>query len=150
MKPILTHPSYHDIEKGCAIIATKLIYNLEVPDIIVGLARGGLVPSVITSHILGVKMIPVSYSSKKGEGEYKEYANTLPNLNDHKNLLIMDDIVDSGFTMKEVHDFYFERGHNVDMATLYWKEGSAIKPNYYWQDIPKDSPWIQFPWETGQ
>lgn len=147
MKPILTHPSYHDIEKGCAILATRIIYNLETPDIIVGLARGGLVPAVILSHILGVKMIPVSYSSKKGEGEYKQYENTLPII-PHKYLLIMDDIVDSGFTMREVAQHYEDQGHDVNVASLYYKEGAAIAPMFFWQDIPKDSPWIIFPWEA--
>jgi hypoxanthine phosphoribosyltransferase len=145
MKPTLTHPSYHDIEKGCALLATQIIREQE-PDIIVGLARGGLIPAVILSHILGVKMIPVSYSSKKGEGEYKQYENTLP-LIPEKKILIMDDIVDSGHTMKEVYEHYFAQAHNVDMATLYWKEGSAIAPNYYWQSLKHDDPWIVFSWE---
>jgi hypoxanthine phosphoribosyltransferase len=147
VKPVLTHPSYNDIEKGCGLLATHIIRNLDDPDIIVGLARGGLVPAVILSHIMNVKMIPISYSSKKGQGEYKQYENTLP-LIPYKNILIMDDIIDSGHTMKEVHDYYADLGHSVKIASLYWKEGSVIEPEYYWQYLTKDDPWIIFSWEV--
>lgn len=147
MKPVLTHPSYHDIEKGCALLATQLIRNLEEPEMIVGLARGGLVPSVILSHILGVKMMPVSYSSKRGQGEYKAYDNALPVV-PFKYILLMDDIIDSGFTMREVCEHYESKGHHVNIASLYYKDGAVIKPQLSWQDIPKDSPWIIFPWEA--
>lgn len=147
MKPVLTHPSYHDVEKGCGLLSTQIVRNCDEPELIVGLARGGLIPAVIMSHIMRVKMIPVSYSSKKGEGEYKQYENTLPLL-PVKSILIMDDIIDSGFTMREVYEHYIGQGHNVDVACLYWKEGAAIDPLYSWQEIGKDAPWIIFPWEV--
>ena len=147
MKPVLAHPSWGQIDKACALLAHQVIKNPNgAPQVIVGLARGGLVPAVILSHILDVKVFPVSYSSKKGEGEYKQYENTLP-LIPFKTILLVDDIIDSGFTMKEVYDHYYAQGHNVDIACLYWKEGAAIDPEYYWQDIPRDSSWIIFPWE---
>lgn len=146
MKPVLTHPSYNDIEKGCALLATQILRSNTEPDIIIGLARGGLIPSVILSHIMNVKMIPVSYSSKKGQGEYKAYENILP-LIPHKKILLVDDIIDSGFTMKEVYEHYITQGHDVRIASLYWKSGAAIEPHFYWQALKIDDPWIIFSWE---
>ncbi len=145
MKPILTHPSWSQIDKACALLANKVLKDGFNPDTIVGLARGGLVPAVIMSHILEVKMFPISYSSKVGNGEYKQYENTLPYI-PGKNILLVDDIIDSGHTMQEIYYHYYPH-YTVKIASLYWKEGAAIEPHYYWQSIPKDSDWIIFSWE---
>ena len=59
----------------------------------------------------------------------------------------VDDIADSGHTLKEVADSYLERGCIVTTAVLYSKEGSVIEPDIVWQSIPIDAPWIIFPWE---
>lgn len=157
MKPTLAHPSWSQIDKACAVLAGQIMRLSHFRDTkeaaIVGLARGGLVPAVIMSHILGIKLFPISYSSKAGNGEYKEYENTLPEI-PFRTLLIVDDIVDTGHTFKEVVGHYQslknEDGitkHDVFSAALYYKQGSVFRPNYAWQDIPYDAPWIIFPWE---
>lgn len=148
MKPVLTHPSWYQIDKGCALLANQIIRTDYKPDVIVGLARGGLIPAVILSHILCIKMFPVSYSSKAGNGEYKEYDNTLPDL-PFKKLLIVDDIADTGNTLKEVVQHYTNKGHEIQSAVLYYKAGaSIIRPSYFWQEIPANSDWIIFPFEV--
>lgn len=151
MKPILTHPSWSQIDKACAVLANVIMQHTKSsefePKAIIGLARGGLVPAVIISHILKLKMFPVSYSSKAGNGEYREYNNHLPEIS-AETLLIVDDIIDSGHTMKEVVEHYKSRAHNVLVASLYYKAGAATLPNFCWQNIPKDAPWIIFPWEV--
>lgn len=148
MKATLAHPTWNQIEKGTAFLAIKVSQDITFkPNAIIGLARGGLMPAVILSHLLEVKMFPVSYSSKMGQGEYKGYENTLPSFPSEWNILIVDDICDSGYTMREVNNHYRECGHVVRTATLYYKDGSVIKPDYLWQSIPKDASWIEFPWE---
>ena len=62
-------------------------------------------------------------------------------------ILIVDDIADSGHTLKEVAESYLQHGCIVTTAVLYSKEGSAITPDIVWQSIPHDAPWIIFPWE---
>lgn len=146
MKPTLTHPSWGQIDKACALLANKVLKDGFEPNIIIGLARGGLVPAVIISHILEVKMFPISYSSKIGNGEYKEYENDLPLIRT-KNILLIDEISDSGNTLKETVDHYKLCQHEVRSAVLYHKKGSIITPDYVWQTIPQDSVWIIFPWE---
>jgi len=148
MKATLVHPSWTQVEKGAASLCLKTKSPLYPPvHLILGLARGGLVPAVIMSHMLGVKMVPVAYSSKVGKGEYKRYDNALPEVPPQSFLLIVDDICDTGYTMREVYDHYVGQGHTVTTAALYHKEGAAITPDHIWQSIPKDSDWIEFPWE---
>jgi hypoxanthine phosphoribosyltransferase len=146
MRAIITHPSWHQIDKACAVLAGKINRVDHSKSAIVGLARGGLVPSVIISHILGLKVFPISYSSKKGQGEYKDYDNVLPKI-PINTIWLIDDIIDSGNSMKEIHDHYFKAGHNMFSASLYYKTSSIFRPNLYWQEIPAESNWICFPWE---
>lgn len=147
-KATLTHPTWSQIEKGTTSLCLKVADNFTWrPTIIFGLARGGLVPAVIMSHMLDVKMLPISYSSKKGKGEYKQYDNSLPMFDQTRNILLVDDICDTGYTMREVHDHYVGQGHSVVTAALYYKEGAAITPDHVWQKIPHDADWIEFPWE---
>ena len=150
MKPTLTHPSWGQIDKACAILAARVISSLgepnQSPEVVVGLARGGLVPAVIISHILGTKMFPISYSSALGNGEYKNYENELPEI-PFTRLLFIDDIIDTGHTMKEVLDYYRSMNHIVKVASLYYREGAAINPDFVWQSISAQDPWIIFPWE---
>lgn len=147
-KASLVHPSWYQIDKGTAFLSLQVLKDDHFhPKAIIGLARGGLVPAVIMSHLLEIKMFPVSYSSKKGNGEYKAYENVLPAFPVTWDILIVDDICDTGYTMREVNDFYREAGHVTKTATLYHKEGAVITPNFVWQSIPKDANWIEFPWE---
>lgn len=145
---ILTHPSYDNIEFALKHIIEQLDKINYQPDVVIGLARGGLIPAVIVSHALNIKMEAVHYSSKTGKGDNKNHHNKLPKLTEYKRILCIDDIVDSGHTVKEVVDHY-SKTHQIKTATLYYKEGSVIKPDLYWWTIPQDSPFITFPWERN-
>lgn len=147
MKPVLTHPSYHDIEKGVGRLAYQIASANIKYDAIVGLSRGGLLPAVILSHMTYRPVLPVAYSSTSGNGDDLNHSNELVDLFE-KSILIIDDICDSGRTLAEVREHYIEKGHNVHTAVLYAKENAVMIPDFKWQVIPKDSPWIIFPWES--
>jgi len=145
---VLTHPTWVDIQKSVGYISAKMMRMGGHPRHIIGLCRGGLIPAVMMSHMTEIPVIPISYSSKEGEGENQSYENCLPGLGDvDSQILIIDDICDSGKTMDEVASEYMNRGHKVITAALYYKEGAVWCPDFYWQKIPADSPWILFPWE---
>ncbi len=147
-KPILTHPSWTDIEKGCAWIAMQILKHNFVPETIVALKRGGSIPATIIAHMFDIdkdNIVHVSYSSKNGsKGDGKSAYNFLPRVYT-QNVLVVDDIVDSGWTMNEVVGIY-KPNHNVLSAVLYYKTGSVYKPDFTWQEIPDDAPWIIYPW----
>lgn len=158
------HPTWKHVEES----AQYLVLGLETisktndgwqPDYIIGLTRGGLIPAVLISHILDVPMIAVNYSSAVGAGDNKNHQNALPaiyggtvsgtgELPAAPNLLIVDDICDSGHTLKEVYEFYANQGHNVHTAVMYYKEGGVFTPTLWWHWLPKDAPWIIFSWEN--
>lgn len=156
---VMTHPTYDEIHGACVHLVHQMLgdekFGTEIPDTIIALSRGGLIPGVILSHELialnkTVVVYPLAYSSNHGNGDNRNHQNRLPEL-DSNNILIVDDICDSGHTMKEVQEFYSARPRGrrvVRTATLYYKESAVHLPTYFVTQIPADSPWIVFPWET--
>lgn len=159
MKPILVHPSWHDVEKGTALIIQSMLQLNDIPvSWVVGLTRGGLVPAVIASQMLNIPMMPVNYSSKEGNGDNKNHNNYLPDIRgdiasghgigvDAPTLLIIDDIADTGHTLKDVSEHYIKKGHKVFTGSLYFRETSCHVPHFFVHLIGEDDPWIIFPWE---
>ena len=99
-------------------------YDLEF---IGGIPRGGLIPAVMMSHAFGIKYI--SYSSAKLlSGELR------------KRTLVVDDISDTGVTMKEADDLGFLT------AALSLRSGTKTMPMFVGQQI-NGAEWLVFPWE---
>jgi len=115
---------------------------------VVGIARGGLFMANILSHQLNLPVSVVNYSSKTGRGEYQQHSNELPFFIE-KNLIIVDDICDSGNTMHEVYEVYgvYRPKHSIYTMVYYAKEGSVFTPDVSWYKIPYDFDWVIFPWE---
>ena len=61
------------------------------------------------------------------------------------NVLIVDDIVDSGDTLKLVLDILSHKYPNCTFrsASLFYKDTAIVKPNWYVQDAKS---WIDFFW----
>lgn len=149
--PKLQNPTYEDIHQACLYLAHQIqICEFDL-DVIVGVSRGGLIPATILSQLLDVKLVPVCYSSKNGHGDDLNHDNQLPDLSD-RNILIVDDICDSGHTLKEMFDHYTNAGGATVMtACVYYKhhENPIFVPNMKWITITADSGWIVFPWEQN-
>lgn len=147
---VLTHPSFENVKQAARHIVNKMDEEGFRPDRIVALARGGAILGVILSHKLNVPVTIVAYSSKKGKGDDRNHDNLLPEV-DAANLLIVDDLTDSGHSMSEVANLYLGTDSSprvLRMATMYAKEGGVVVPDFYWHWLPKNSPFIHFPWET--
>ena len=92
-----------------------------------GVPRGGLIPGVYLSHYLGLKYIPY------------EDAKQLP-INLRQEVLVVDDICDSGMTLLETAEFGFQT------AALAYRYSSPFIPEWYGTKI-EDDRWLVFPWE---
>ena len=106
------------------------------PSIIIGIARGGCVPAVHLSHLLGKPFKAVTWQTRDGgvKEKYKipEYA------------LIVDDINDSGLTLTQ----FTENCEHDKYATLVMmnKRSSKFNVDFYAREA-EDDKWIVFPWE---
>lgn len=145
----ITNPTY-DALHSAAITMVREARTIEWIDAVVAPSRGGLLFGVIASHKLNVPLIPVSYSSKHGAGDDKNHQNMLPTLDKSvRTILLVDDIIDSGFTMKEMAEFYADAQIRVITAAFHYKEGAAFHPELYFWRIPADSEFINYPYENS-
>lgn len=143
------------------VLTQAIVDSGWIPDLIIAIARGGLVPAGAISYAMGVKAIgTMNVEFYTGIGETLEEPILLPPLMDisamdGKRVLVVDDVADSGKTLKMVMDMIDEHGlsldgeHNIRVearsAVIYEKPRSIIKPDYVWKVTDK---WINFPWST--
>ena len=112
-------------------------------DVILGLARGGLVPAVMLSHKLNIPLVVCQYSSKNGKGTTQQQ-NCLPDIQGMR-ILIVDDINDTGHTLKEVFEHY-KHDNVVEVYTLVKRMGTCFDQGTA-SLIAATDDWYVFPWE---
>lgn len=121
------------------------------PDIVLGISRGGLIPSGALAYALDCKnLFTISVEFYTGIDERLDVPVMLPpfldatDLDDAK-VLVVDDVADTGKTLELVHDFC--RGHVAEARTavLYRKSQSIVDPDYAWATTDH---WITFPWSV--
>lgn len=117
---------------------------------IVAVTRGGLVPAAIVARELGIRVIETicvaSYHEETERGEIQ----VLKPLTDtilarpSSEVLIIDDLVDTGATAKAVRDTLA----NAHFATVYAKPQGLPMVDTFVTEVSQDT-WIFFPWDTG-
>ena len=123
------------------------------PDIILAIARGGLFIAGSLGYALSVKNLYVmNVVYYTGVDERLDVPTTLPPYLDKidlkdSNVLIADDVADTGATLKHVHQFCEGSVGDVRSAVLYEKPQSLIKCEYVWKATDR---WIEFPWSTEE
>ena len=149
-----------DIEKYLANIVSQMYADNWRPDYIVGITRGGLIPSVMLSHYTGIKMHTLDVRLRDGDGECESNCWMAEDAQAEKNILILDDINDTGATfnwiMEDWHSSVYNMpdtiwGNNVRFAALIDNVVSECKVemSYTGTEINKaeDPSWIVFPFE---
>lgn len=146
MKPVLM--SWAEVEKAVAALANMVRREFN-PDIIVGIARGGLIPAVRLSHLLEDRLMRVIhvkyYEDIDIRKEKPEIWSDVRKLEGR--VLVVDDVADTGGTLGVVLDHIKQRTKGeVKVATIAWKPRSSVKPDFYVFEADK---WIVFPWEEA-
>ena len=144
---------YHEtIER----LAAKIYRSSWQFDSIVCLAKGGLRVGDLLCRLYDRPLAILSASSYRGEenrirGEISFSQNlsmTAPSLGSR--VLLVDDLVDSGVSlieaMKWLQHEYGTEIKEIRSGVLWYKECSAIAPDYYVSYLP-DNPWIHQPFE---
>ncbi len=99
------------VDELCHTIATS---GVQIKSI-TGIERGGLIPAVMISHKLNIP-----------------YVTKIT-----KDTLVVDDICDSGETLKNMVAGY--------TATLHYKKTAIFTPDFYSKEVGTE--WIVYPWE---
>jgi xanthine phosphoribosyltransferase len=119
------------------------------PEILLAVARGGLTLSHLMAQAMDMRNL-YTLNSIHYEGELKlDTFNifNIPDVSHAKRVLIVDDIVDSGETMREILNVLNEKFPKVEfkLATLFYKKTAILKPDYY---VREANEWIDFFWEV--
>jgi uncharacterized protein len=121
------------------------------PDVILSIARGGLGLAMGLGYALDVKNISmVNVEFYIGVDQRLDVPIMLPPTPDAVDLsglqvLIADDVADTGETLRLVHDFCADHVAEARTAVIYQKPRSVIRPDYSWRQT---SAWIDFPWSS--
>ena len=121
------------------------------PDIILAIARGGLIPAAALGYALGVKntytMNVEFYTDVDQRLEMPMVLPPVPEFVDvgDADMLIVDDVADTGLTLEVVHAFCAGKVATARTAVLYEKPRSVVRCDYVWRRTDR---WITFPWSA--
>ena len=119
------------------------------PDMVLSIARGGLLIGGGLGYALGVKnTYTMNVEFYTGVDERLEVPRILPPAPDFVDLkdariLVADDVADTGHTLRSVEEFCAGKVGEVRSAVIYEKPHSVVRCDYVWRRTDR---WINFPW----
>lgn len=138
-------------------LARRIYDSGYVPDVLIVLWRGGTPVGIVIHEFLQYKGIVTYHTAIKAtsytgigercEPELEHFEQLRAHISPQSKVLVVDDIFDSGCTMRKVLEELKPRVAAIRIATLYYKEGANvtdIQPDYY---LRKTDHWIVFPHE---
>jgi hypothetical protein len=133
-------------------LARKILRSGFVPDVIVGVSRGGWIPARVLCDLLSAPVlanIGVEFYTGIGKaGRRPRLTQPLSASVSGKKVLLVDEVTDTGESLKLAKEQIIKEGaKKVKTATVYAKPWSSIEPDYQGK---KTSCWIVFPWETKE
>jgi hypoxanthine phosphoribosyltransferase len=143
--------TWPELGSSCRALASLVHEDGYAPDIVLAVARGGLLVAGALAYALGVKnTYTMNVEFYTGIDERLELPMILPPVPDLVDLgearvLIADDVADTGMTLALVQDFCAGKVAEVRAAVLYEKPRSMVKCEYVWRRTDR---WIDFPWSV--
>ena len=136
------------------VTARKIIQSGYKPDVIIGLTRGGWVPAMNLSDLLGVKDLLALKVEHWGitatKSEKAELKTPLTTDFTGRNILLVDDLTDTGDSMKiSVEHIRSLNPRGIKTASLLHKTQSIYKPDYYAREV-REWVWIILPWNLTE
>jgi len=140
--------SWDQFHRDARALAWRLSGNGTQWKAIVCITRGGLVPAAIIARELGIRMIETvcvaSYHDYANQGEMQVLKRINDDLleNDGEDILIVDDLTDTGKTAAIVRAM-LPKAH---FATVYAKPKGRPLVDSFVTEVSQDT-WIFFPWD---
>lgn len=118
------------------------------PDTLLAIARGGVTLGHFLASALDIRRLftinSIHYDDTKKLDTFDIF--NIPNLNDAKKVVIIDDIIDSGETMREILRILNEKFPKTEfkVATIFYKPTAVLQADF---KIKQAHEWIDFFWE---
>jgi xanthine phosphoribosyltransferase len=145
------HISWEQIHRDSRALAWRLeniVPNAGAWETVVAVTRGGMVPSMIVARELDIRVVE-TISVKSYDHQVQTDANILkfPSesyLGNGENILIIDDLVDTGKTFHTIRKHY-PKAH---YAAVYAKPKGKEVIDTFITEVSQDT-WIFFPWDMA-
>ena len=141
--------SWSEFGEASLTVAQAVVDSGYRPDMILAIARGGLLIAGALGYALGVKnLYTMNVEYYTGVDQRHEVPMILPPTPDlvdveAAKVLIADDVADTGHTLALVKQFCLGKVAEVRCGVLYEKPRSVVQCEYVWK---KTDLWIEFPW----
>ena len=112
---------------------------------IIAVSRGGLVPAAIVARELNVRVVDCIAVSSYDHTEQRDDLQVMKDVSattDGDGFLVVDDLVDTGNTLKFLRD----RLPKAKFVTVYAKPAGMELVDDFVADLAQDT-WIHFPWD---
>src|SRR6188768_2626313 len=142
--------SWADFGEAARDLARQVVDDGYDPDLVLSIARGGLLVGAALGYALDVKntwTMNVEFSGVEERLDVPMILPPVPELVDLESarMLIADDVADTGETLALVKDFCAGKVAEVRCAVLYEKSPSVVTCEYVWRRTDR---WIDFPWSA--
>jgi len=143
--------SWSEFGKASRELARQVADDGFAPDLVLSVARGGLLVGAALGYALDVKNTwTMNVEFYTGIEERLDVPMILPPVPelvdlDTARMLIADDVADTGETLALVKGFCEGKVAEVRCAVLYEKPPSIVKCEYVWR---RTELWIDFPWSA--
>ena len=147
-REVLTWDGFGDATRE---LSRKIVADGFAPEVVVAIARGGLLPAGAIAYGLGSKNCGALnvefYTDVDARLPMPVVLPPVPRQVDlsEKKVLVVDDVADTGGTLALVRDFCAEHVLDIRTAVIYEKPHSIVKCDYVWRATDK---WIDFPWSS--
>lgn len=141
--------TWADFGEATRALSRAIVADAFVPDVVVAIARGGLLPAGAIAYGLGVKNCgAINVEFYTGVGTVLDAPEVLPpeldmTYLDGRRVLLVDDVADSGRTLALAVRLLRDRGAEVRSAVIFTKPTTIVQPDYSHKDT---ALWIDFPW----
>ncbi|KAA9153298.1 phosphoribosyltransferase [Microbacterium lushaniae] len=143
--------SWDDFGEASRDLARAILADGFVPEVVVAIARGGLLPAGAIAYGLGVKNCgALNVEFYTGIGTVLDAPEVIPPALDidyleGRRVLLVDDVADSGRTLALAVKLLRDRGADMRSVVIYTKPTTIVRPDYSWKDT---ALWIDFPWSA--
>lgn len=143
-------PSWDQVYSQSITLATELkAVGKQKFDALIGVSRGGLALTRIMSDLLDIQNVMITrceyYTDLGRVKTHPEITQKLQGNITGKNVLLLDDVADSGESLLEIKKYILsKKPKSLTIATLYVKPWTKFYPDFY---VARTDAWIIFPWE---